>query len=440
MAKQHLTTAVNEVYLVDGARSPFIKARGKPGPFSGADLATQVCRQLLARLPLSAEQISEVIVGSAVGHVDETNVARVIALRAGLSNHTPAWTVQRNCASGLQALDCAMQAIQLGRSNIVLAGGTDAMSQGPILYNERMVNWLASLAAAKTLGAKAKTFGRFRPAMLKPIIGLLRGLTDPICGLSMGQTAEIIAYDFGISRADMDQWALQSHQRLALAQQEQHLQEIVPLYDTHGHAYQHDEGLRADTTLEKLAKLKPAYDKPFGSVTAGNSSQISDGAAFLVLANRDAIERHQLPVLAKVIDVAWGALNPAIMGLGPVHAMVPLLQRQQMRLSDIDYFEINEAFAGQVLGCAKALASAEYCHNHFGTSEACGELPLERLNIDGGAIALGHPIGATGARIALHLAHTLKRQQGRYGIASLCIGGGQGGAMLIEAVDTLTSN
>ena len=411
--------------------------RGKPGPFTGADLATQVCTQLFKRLALDITKIDEVIIGSVVSSVDETNVARVIALRAGLSTHTPAWTVQRNCASGLQALDCATQAIQLGRSQLVLAGGTDAMSHGPILYNDLMVNWLASLAHAKTFGAKARAFSQFRPAMLKPVIGLLRGLTDPICGLTMGQTAEIIAYDFGISRADMDQFALRSHQRLSKAQSALALHEIVPLYDTKGHAYLCDEGLRSDTTLDKLAQLKPVYDKPFGAVTAGNSSQISDGAAVLLLASRAAVEQYQLPVLAKVRDIAWGALNPAIMGLGPVHAIVPLLQRQQLSLKDIDYFEINEAFAGQVLGCRQALASKEYCHSHFGLAEACGDLPEERLNVDGGAIALGHPIGASGARIALHLANTLKREGGRLGIASLCIGGGQGGAILLESMDSL---
>ncbi len=423
-----------EVYIVDGARSPFIKARGKPGPLSGADLAVQVCQALLARLPLSARDIDEVIVGSAVSNPDETNVARVIALRSGLSNHTPAWSVQRNCASGLQALDSGYQAIQLHRSEIVLAGGTDAMSQGPILYNAQMVNWLANLAMSKSFGAKCKTYSQFRPSMLKPVIGLLRGLTDPICGLTMGQTAEIIAYDFAIQRADMDAYACQSHQRLMAAQAAQALTEIVPLYDKQGHVYLSDEGLRADTTLEKLARLKPAYDKPFGAVTAGNSSQISDGAAFLILASTEAIKKHNLPVIAKIRDVAWGALNPAVMGLGPVHAIVPLLQRNQLSLTDIDYFEINEAFAAQVLGCTKALASAEYCHNHFGSANACGTLPPDRLNVDGGAIALGHPIGATGARLVLHLAQTLKQRQGRLGIASLCIGGGQGGAMLIESV------
>lgn len=427
--------SVPPVYIIDGARSPFIKAKGKPGPFSAADLAVPVCKHLIARLGLDPQHIDEVIAGSVVASADETNIARIIALRSGLSEKTPAWTVQRNCASGMQALDSALLSIRSGRSQIVLAGGTDAMSRGPILYNDAMVHWLSQLNQAKTLFAKIKTFSRLRPAMLKPSIGLLRGLTDPICGLTMGQTAEILSYDFGITRQAMDQLAYDSHQRLAAAQQGQRLSEIVPIFDHYGKAYVSDDGVRADTSLEKLATLKASYDKPFGHVTAGNSSQISDGAAFLLLASQQAVEQYQLPTLAKIVDCHWGALNPAIMGLGPVHAMVPLLQRHAYQLSDIDYFEINEAFAAQVLACRHALASKEYCHNHFGSETACGELPLERLNIDGGAISLGHPIGATGARIVLHLAQTLKREQKRLGIASLCIGGGQGGAMLLEASD-----
>lgn len=422
------------VYLVDGARTPFLKAKGKPGPFSAADLAVSVCRALLARQSFAATDIDEVVTGCAVASPDETNISRIIALRAGCGEDTPAWTVQRNCASGLQAIDSAVKDIAIGRCDLVLAGGTDAMSRGPILYNDKMVNWLASSARAKTLAAKLQVFAKFRPQFLAPVIGLLRGLTDPVCGLSMGATAEIVAYDFGITREMMDNLSLQSHQRLANAQQKNYMDEITALYDPKsGQAILQDEGLRADTTLEKLAKLKPAYDKPFGKVTAGNSSQVSDGAAFVILASEDAVKRYNLPVLAKIVDINWGALNPAIMGLGPVHAMAPMLHRQKLALTDIDAFEINEAFAAQVLGCLSAFESDEYCQQHFGIP-ALGTLPQDKLNVDGGAIAMGHPIGATGARIVLHTAKVLERQKGRYGVASLCIGGGQGGALLLERV------
>ncbi|MCD6047495.1 MAG: acetyl-CoA acetyltransferase [Gammaproteobacteria bacterium] len=433
MNKQNQLTG-RPVYIIDGARTPFLKAMGKPGPFSSADLGTQACRELLLRQTFDAADIDEVITGSAVTSPDETNIGRIIALRSGCAENTPAWTVQRNCASGMQALDSGIKDIALGRCDLVLAGGTDAMSRGPILYNDAMVNWLAQLARSKSFVAKLQTFLALRPQMFKPVIGLLRGLTDPVCGLTMGQTAEIIAYDFGITREMMDAFSVQSHQRLAKAQQENHLNEIVPVYDTKGNAYLTDTGLRADSSIEKLAKLKPAYDKPYGTVTAGNSSQVTDGAAFVILASEDAVQKHQLKPIAKIVDVNWGALNPAVMGLGPVYATVPLLMRNKLQLSDIDYFEINEAFAGQVLACLAALNDANFCKTHFGLDQAAGILPQDRLNIDGGAIALGHPIGATGARLVLHLAQTLKRQNARRGIATLCIGGGQGGAMLIEAV------
>ncbi len=422
------------VYIVDGARTPFLKARGKPGAFSSSDLGVAACKALLARQPFAPTDIDEVITGCAVASADETNISRIIALRVGCGEHTPAWTVQRNCASGMQALDEAVKDIAIGRCDLVLAGGTDAMSRGPILYNDAMVQWLSQLNAAKALPAKLKTMLKFRPNMLAPVIGLLRGLTDPVCGLNMGQTAEIVAYDFGITREMMDTYAARSHQRLAKAQAEKRLNEIVTIYDTKGNAYSADDGLRADTTIEKLAKLKPIFDKPFGTVTAGNSSQVTDGAAFLILASEAAMQTYGLKPLARIIDVNWGALNPAIMGLGPVHAVAPLLARHHFNFNDIDYIEMNEAFAAQVLGCLAAFASKDYCRTHFGLEKDFGMMDQDRLNIDGGAIALGHPIGASGARITLHLAHTLKQQNAKRGIATLCIGGGQGGAMLIETV------
>lgn len=433
MSKQNQLTG-RTVYIVDGARTPFLKAMGKPGPFSGADLGTQVCRELLTRQNFSAADIDEVVTGAAVTSPDETNISRIITLRSGCSENTPAWTVQRNCASGMQALDGGVKDIALGRCDLVLAGGTDAMSRGPILYNDAMVNWLAQLARSKDFVSKLKTFLALRPKMFSPVIGLLRGLTDPVCGLNMGQTAEIVAYDFGITREMMDAYSVQSHQRLAKAQEAGYLSEIIPIYDTKGNAYLTDTGLRKDSTIEKLATLKPAYDKPYGTVTAANSSQVTDGAAFVILASEDAVKKHDLKPIAKIVDVNWGALNPAVMGLGPVYATVPLLMRNKLKLSDIDYFEINEAFAGQVLGCLAAFNDATFCKTHFGLDQAAGVLPQDRLNVDGGAISLGHPIGATGARIVFHLAQILKRQNARRGIATLCIGGGQGGAMLIETV------
>jgi acetyl-CoA C-acetyltransferase len=334
----------------------------------------------------------------------------------------------------MQALDCAADDIANGRSNLVLAGGVESMSHAPVLFNLDMVGWLADLNAAKKIGAKLGVFSKLRLKHLSPVIGLLRGLTDHTVGLSMGQTAEILAQRFNVTREDMDHYAMDSHLRLAQAQDSGALQEIETLYDTAGNHYSADDGLRRDTDMARLAKLKPVFDRPFGKVTAGNSAQVTDGAALLILASEDAVKQHNLKVLGRIVDSQWAGLDPAQMGLGPAHAMAPLLKRQQLSVADVDYWEINEAFATQVLACVRAWQDETYCREELGFDGPIGEIPRERLNVDGGGVSLGHPVGASGARVVLHLLNVLKRNNAKRGIASLCIGGGQGGAMLIETV------
>jgi acetyl-CoA C-acetyltransferase len=420
------------VYVVDGSRTPFIKARGKPGAFSASDLAVAAARPLLARQPFAATDFDEVILGCVMPGPDEANIGRVVSLRLGCGERVPAWTVQRNCASGMQSIDSAAQNIASGRSGLVLAGGVESMSRAPVLYNNAMVNWLAALARARSPGAKLKAIAGLRPGYFKPVIALLRGLTDPIVGLSMGQTAEILAQRFDISREQMDGFALRSHQRLDTAHKAGHLDEIEALYDSRGNYFDHDDGVRADSSLEQLAKLRPVFDKPLGNVTAGNSAQITDGAAWVILASGDMAERHDLPVLGQLVDSHWAGLDPAQMGLGPTYAMAPLMQRHGLDAPDIDYFEINEAFAAQVLACLAAWQDAGFCRDELGRDTAFTAIDDERLNVDGGAIAAGHPVGASGARIVLHLLKVLQQNNARRGMASICIGGGQGGAMLIE--------
>ncbi|MFO7602994.1 MAG: acetyl-CoA C-acetyltransferase [Gammaproteobacteria bacterium] len=420
------------MFIVDGSRTPFLKARGKPGPFAAADLALGCARPLMARQSFDLDLLDEVIMGCVMPGPDEANIARVVALRLGCDQRIPAWTVQRNCASGLQAIDCAANDIKLGKADLVLAGGVESMSHAPVLLNNTMVGWLSAWMGAKTLPQRLAVLGQLRARHFKPIIGLLRGLTDPVVGLSMGQTAENLAYRFNITRAQMDDYAVQSHLRLAQAQQEHLLQEIEVMFDTRGHYYQEDDGVRADSTAEKLGKLKPVFDRPFGLVTAGNSAQITDGAAMLILASEAAVKQHDLPVLGKICDSHWAGLAPEQMGLGPVHAITPILQRNKLGLDDIDYWEINEAFAAQVLACLAAWEDSDYCTTALGLRGPLGSLDPARLNIHGGGISLGHPVGASGARIVLHLLQTLKQNHKQKGIASLCIGGGQGGAMLLE--------
>lgn len=424
-----------DVYLVDGCRTPFLKARGKPGPFSASDLGLLAARELLLRQPFEPYAIDEVITGCVMPSCDEVNISRIIALRLGCGYKVPAWTVQRNCASGLQSIDNAFQDIRSRRHDLVLAGGCEAMSRSPLLFNQAMVNWFARWQSARSVAQRLQLLPQVRPSFFAPVIALLRGLTDPVVGLSMGQTAENLAYKFAIDRQAMDDFADRSQQRLAASMDAGHFnEEIATIYDDKGHFYDQDDGVRRDSSPEKLAKLKPFFDKRFGMVTAGNSSQVTDGAAFLLLASAEAVKKHRLPVLAKVIDCQWAGVDPAQMGLGPVHAIAKLLSKQNLQLSDIDFWEINEAFAAQVIACLRAMDDGDYCKTGLDLEKPLGKLDEEKLNVDGGAIAQGHPVGASGARLLLHLNNILRREQGKYGIASLCIGGGQGGAMLIERV------
>ncbi|WP_319549466.1 acetyl-CoA C-acetyltransferase [Desulfogranum marinum] len=420
------------VYVVDGSRTPFLKATGKPGPFTSADLLVATGKQLLARQPFSPDLLSEVIIGSVLPSPDEVNIARVASQRLGCGHKVPAWTVQRNCGSGMQALETAVDRIRDGHSNFILAGGVDAMSHAPVLFNDEMIGWLADLNKARGPLAKLRQLSQLRPRHLRPVFGILRGLTDPVVNLNMGQTVENLADMFHVQREEMDQYALRSHQRLAAAYDQKKMTEVTPIYDRNGHAYTEDNGLRRDSTIEKLSRLRPVFDPRFGRITAGNGAQITDGAALLLLANEEIVNQYQLPVLGTIVDTHWAGLPPEHMGLGPVHSTIPLLARNQLQLSDIDYWEINEAFAAQVIACLRAFADPVYCKQHFDLETPLGSIPEERINIDGGAISLGHPVGCSGARIVLHLLNTLQQKKAQIGLATLCIGGGQGGAMLLK--------
>ena len=424
------------IYVVDGARSPFLKAQKGPGVFAASDLATQAGRALLLRQPFEPSDLDEVILGCAAPSPDETNIGRMVALRLGCGKKVPGWTVMRNCASGMQAIDSAIANIQCGRSELVLAGGVDALSRAPLLYSDAMVRWFAGMMGMRTAGQKLQHFLKLRPAaLLTPVIGLMKGLTDPVVGMLMGQTAENLAWRFGIDRQQMDEFAVRSHQRSLAARQAGHLGEIVPVVDGQGNVYAEDDGVRADASMAGMAKLKPFFDKKYGNITAANSSQITDGAAWVLLASEEAVQKWGLKPIGKIVDSQWSGLEPEQMGLGPVHATTPILQRHGMTLADVDYWELNEAFAAQVLGCQAAWQDDAYCREQLGLMGAFGSIAEDRLNIDGGAVSIGHPVGASGARIVLHLLHVLRRNKAKRGIATICIGGGLGGAMLVESLN-----
>jgi acetyl-CoA C-acetyltransferase len=366
---------------------------------------------------------------------DEMNPARVAALRLGMGDAMTAFTVQINCGSGMQSIDTAYRYIREGVSDLVLAGGAESLSHAPLVFNRNAVGWYARLNSARNAGSKLLTLLAFRLSFLKPVIGLERGLTDPITDLNMGQTAELVAHLFHISRRQADEYAAESQQRLARAQQQGWLKdEIEPAFARDGTLYDHDDGVRPDSSVESLAKLKPAFERPWGKVTPGNSSQITDGASWVMLASEEALQKHKLQPKAVIVDSEWSALDPSIMGLGPVLCSTALMKRNQLALSDIELWELNEAFAAQVLGCLAAWEDDGFCRTVLGLDGAFGRIARDKLNVDGGAIGTGHPVGASGNRIVLHLVNAMKRLGLKRGIATECIGGGQGGAMLIEAI------
>jgi acetyl-CoA C-acetyltransferase len=423
------------VYIIDGSRTPFIKARGKPGPFTPVDLAVQCGRPLLLRQTFAPDAFDQVILGCVNVIADEMNPARVAALRLGMGEAMSAFTVQINCGSGMKSIDTGYRFIQDGVSNLVLAGGAESLSHSPLVFSRSAVDWYARLNGARDPWSKFLALLKVRPSFFKPIIGLERGLTDPIVELNMGQTAELLADLFHISRQQADTYAAESQNRLAHAQAEGWLKdEIEPAFARDGTLYDHDDGVRPDSSVESLAKLKPAFERPWGKVTAGNSSQITDGASWVILASEDAVREHKLQPKAVVVDSEWSALDPSIMGLGPVLCSTTLLKRHQLALGDIELWELNEALAAQVLACLAAWEDPEFCRSALGLDGPAGSIPRDKLNVDGGAIGAGHPVGASGNRIVLHLVNAMRRLGVKRGIASECIGGGQGGAMLIEAI------
>ena len=395
----------------------------------------QCGRPLLLRQPFAADAFDQVILGCVNVIADEMNPARVAALRLGMGEAMPAFTVQINCGSGMQSIDTAYRYIQQGVCDLVLAGGAESLSHSPLVFRRSAVDWYAALNGARSTLAKLKAVGGFRLSMLQPIIGLERGLTDPVVELNMGQTAEVLAHVFDISRRDADQYAVESQLKLARAQAAGcFAAELEPAFDRKGKAYDLDDGVRPDSSMESLAKLKPAFERPWGKVTPGNSSQISDGASWVILASEAAVKQHGLTPRAVIIDSQWSALDPSIMGLGPVLCSSALLERRGLNLADVDLWELNEAFAAQVLACLAAWQDDAFCREVLHLPGAAGAIERAKLNVDGGAIGLGHPVGASGNRIVLHLVNAMKRLGVKQGIATECIGGGQGGAMLLETV------
>lgn len=426
----------NAIYIVDGVRTPFARMGTTLGACDAAELGRTAAAGVLARTGIDPASIDEVVFGCVGNPMDAANVGRVIALRAGVPERVPAITVSRNCASGFEALTQAAEKAAAGRGDIFLVGGTESMSRYPLLYGDSAVRKFSAIAKARTAGARIGAFARFRPSdLFKPRPSLMLGLTDPVCGLGMGQTAEVLARDWEIDRGMQDAFALQSH-RKAQSARERLAKEIAPVYPRgarEAQAVTADNGIREGQTLEALAKLKPAFEKRDGTVTAGNASQITDGAVALLAMTEAGLKRAGVSPLGRLVGYAYAGCEPARMGLGPVYAIARAERETGLGVADADLIEINEAFAAQVLACCAAATSDDFGRTELGRDGALGEIPAARLNVNGGAIALGHPVGASGARLVLTALKELRRRAAKRALVSLCVGGGQGGALWLEA-------
>ena len=426
------------IAIIGGIRTPMGKAGGSLKNLSADDLAAKLVKELIVRTKIDVNKIDEVIFGNVANPGNAANIARVITLKAGLPEKIPAFTVHRNCASGMEAITTAASKIWAGEAEILLVGGTESMSNIPLLFNKKMTNLFSNLFKAKTIGQKLAAISKFRPSFLSPIVGIQQGLTDPISGLIMGCTAEVVAKDFKITREEQDQFALESHNKAEKAINAGIFKdEIVPIHNNdskNGKMIEGDEGVRKGQTLEALAKLKPFFEKNTGTVTVGNSSQITDAACAMIVMKESKAKELGLEVLGYLKEFTYAGLDPTRMGLGPVFAASKLFDKTGLSLADMELIEINEAFAAQVIGCERAFKSDEFAKTHLGKDKALGEINKSILNVNGGGIALGHPVGMSGARIMIHLLRELKRRGKKRGLATICIGGGQGGACVLETV------
>jgi len=421
------------VYLVNGTRTPQAKSGTVLKDVAAPYLGHYLIRDMLDSTSIPKDEVDEVIIGNVGNPPKYPNIGRVIALEAGLDKKTSGYSVHRNCASGMEAVSQAFVKIASGRSDVIFAGGVENMSQMPLLYSEDMTNFFMDLMKAKNPAAKLKALSSFRLPHLSPVIAIEQGLTDPFCGLNMGQTAETLAKEFKISREEQDIFANESHRKTITAINEKRFaNEIRSIVagEKLDKIIVDDFGPRADSSVEKLAKLKPFFEKHTGTVTVGNACPITDGGSMWLLCSEAAVKKYNLEPMARMVDFHFHGLEPERMGLGPVLAMDGVFKRTGLTLKEMDLVEINEAFSAQVLSCIKLMKDKNLAAK-WGI-DALGDLDLLKLNVNGGAVALGHPVGSTGSRLIVTLAHELQKRKAKYGIASLCIGGGQGGAVIIE--------
>ena len=421
--------------VIDGLRSPFVKAFGEFQRWGTVELSQRVAAQLLERSRFPVDKLDEVIMGCVLPSVSAPNVAREVVLGTGIPNTVPGMTVARACSSSAQAVILAAQGILTGDYRAVLVGGVESMSNVPIPYSKKVIDTLMAFTKAKSLKKKAELLGQLRPGDLLP---QSPSIAEASTGKSMGQHAEMMARINGITREEQDELTQRSHQRAAAAWDSgKYAEEVCTLWPPGGYQpVERDTYVRADTSVEKLSALKPAFDKTYGTLTAGNSSGLTDGASMLLIAEESFSRELGYKPLARVL--AWSntalAPEPQLL-LGPAYAVPAALKKAGLTLQDMDLVDIHEAFAAQVLSVLRKLECPEFARSIGWGDEAIGTVDPDKLNVNGGSLALGHPFGATGARMVLSMSRELQRRQGRYALLTLCAAGGMGTAIVLERVE-----
>lgn len=422
----------NRVAVIQGLRTPFLKSGTGFGSLTALDLGKQVVSELVERSGVDPSEIDQVIYGTVIPSVKAANIAREVVLGTALPRSIPAHTVSQACASGNQAITSASDSIFRGYSDVVVAGGSESLSTVPILFSREFADTLVAASRQKTPLGKLKAFTAVRPQHLAPDVP---AIAESTTGLTMGQSAEIMAKENGISREAQDRFALQSHHRAAEAWESGRFADEVMTVVAPGSydVISEDNLIRPDTTLEKLAGLKPVFDKKYGTLTAGNSSALTDGAGAVLLMSESKAEELGLEPLAFIRSYAYAALDPFDQLLqGPAFAIPQALDRAGLTLDEIDVIEMHEAFAAQVLSNIAWLASEEFASERLGRDEPVGTIDPEKINRTGGSIAIGHPFAATGARIVTTVANELQRTGEKLGLVSVCAAGGQGSAIVLE--------
>jgi acetyl-CoA acyltransferase len=418
------------VAIVDGCRTPFAKSNTDFKRLSAVDLGKVAVRELISRANLDVNEIDHLVYGTVVQSVQEPNIAREVGLGSGIPPSVPAFVVGRACASANQAITSGAEHIAVGHADVVIAGGAESLTDVPILVSDEMRDALVAASKARTMGDRIKAFGRIRPAHLKPISP---AIAEPTTGLTMGQSAERMAQENGISREAQDRWALRSHQLAWAATEDGRLtREIAPVF-IDGVAITRDNGIRADSSLEQLAKLKPAFDRRYGTVTAGNASPLTDGASAVLLMSEEKAKSLGYEPMGYIRSYAYASLSPADQLLqGPVFATPVALDRAGLSMSDIDLMDMHEAFAAQVLSNMQWFESRKIANERLGRTDPVGLPPEDRINVMGGSIAIGHPFGATGGRITVTLLNELRRRGQQFGLITVCAAGAMGFAMVVE--------